>query len=86
MLCTRSRGGDIVTFVILERLPDLALQCGTLSTFCDMQCRSMKSAILQPGHTTRLKTSKCVTFLCKYWIIKISFRIISSKPLTRWTF
>jgi hypothetical protein len=71
-----------VTFVILEQLPDLALQCGTLSTFCDLQCRTIKSAILQPGNTTRLKTSKCVTFLCRYWTIKISFQIISSKPST----
>jgi hypothetical protein len=26
-----------------------------------------------------------VTFLCRYWTIKISFQLISSKPLTRWT-
>jgi hypothetical protein len=37
MLCAHCRGGDIVTFVILERLPDLALQCGTLSTFCELR-------------------------------------------------
>jgi hypothetical protein len=31
MLCARSRGGDNVTFVILELLPGLALKCGTVN-------------------------------------------------------
>jgi hypothetical protein len=33
MLCARCRGGDNVTFVILERFPDLALQCGPCQRF-----------------------------------------------------
>jgi hypothetical protein len=75
-----------MTFVISQAITRSCTTVWNAVNVLRLAMQVYEERILQPGHTTRLKTSKCVTFLCRYWIIEISFQIISSKPLTRWAF